>query len=546
MICHYYPEPQYFFYVPDLSLIYYAHLPAALLALMVGTFVLIRGRNYLANRLLFVITFSFALWNVINMISWTNIHSDFILFSWSFFGPLFGIIAIFSIYFTHAFIKKRDVGLTTKALFIAILAPLFLIAPTALSLTGFNIANCDAFGFESFWFELYYQIFLGTLAIAWILYILFSNYRKAQDGLKTQLVLMGTGIVLFLSSFFFTSYLASYLVTAGILPDSEIEIYGLFGMVVFLVYIGIIMVRFRSFHTGLLASQALVVALVVLIGSQFTFSASTTTLVLNSITLILTGIVGIILIRSVNREVEQRMRIQALAGELEKANKQQVVLIHFITHQIKGFLTKSRNIFAMALEGDLGPISDTMKPMLQAGLDSDTKGVQTVQEILNASNIKSGKVDYNMQPFDFKQLVEEVIATLKPNADTKGISLTADLGAVPVTVTGDHMQLTNAVKNLIDNSIKYTQKGTVSVSLHKEAALTRLVIKDTGVGITASDMKRLFTEGGHGENSRKINVESTGFGLYIVKNIVEAHKGKVWAESEGQGKGSRFIIELPA
>ena len=59
-------------------------------------------------------------------------------------------------------------------------------------------------------------------------------------------------------------------------------------------------------------------------------------------------------------------------------------------------------------------------------------------------------------------------------------------------------------------------------------------------------MQNLFTEGGHGKDSTKVNVESTGFGLYIVKNIVDAHKGRVWAESEGAGKGSHFIVELPA
>ncbi len=70
-------------------------------------------------------------------------------------------------------------------------------------------------------------------------------------------------------------------------------------------------------------------------------------------------------------------------------------------------------------------------------------------------------------------------------------------------------------------------------------------IEDTGVGISAEDMQHLFTEGGHGKDSLKINTESTGFGLYIVKNIIDAHKGKVWAESEGAGKGSRFFVELP-
>ena len=73
----------------------------------------------------------------------------------------------------------------------------------------------------------------------------------------------------------------------------------------------------------------------------------------------------------------------------------------------------------------------------------------------------------------------------------------------------------------------------------------RFSVEDSGVGISPEDMQKLFTEGGHGAESRKVNVDSTGYGLYIAKSVVEAHRGRIWAESEGVGKGSRFVVELP-
>jgi signal transduction histidine kinase len=84
----------------------------------------------------------------------------------------------------------------------------------------------------------------------------------------------------------------------------------------------------------------------------------------------------------------------------------------------------------------------------------------------------------------------------------------------------------------------------VKVSLSKTGDKVLLAIKDTGVGITRDDMERLFTEGGRGKDSVKVNVNSTGYGLFFAKGIIDAHQGRIWAESQGPGKGSQFYVEL--
>jgi len=545
MLCYYFPEPLYFLYVPDLPvLLYYTHIPAIVVALVMGIFVLLSDRKALLNQLLFALCISFTVWTLGTLIAWTNIHSDIVLFTWSFLGPTAAFISVFSIYFTHVFLTKKDVGLAQKGIFGVLLLPILVLAPTSYTLSGFNLTNCDSFGFEGVMNTIYYPA-LGVLAMLWILILLIKHYHGAGVALKRQIILMGTGIELFLFSFFTIGFLGTYLATTGFLPDSELETYGYFGMIVFVVYLSIMIVRFKSFNVSLIASQALVIALLLLIASQFTFARSTTIVVLNSIALFLTAVIGFVLVRSVKREIEQRKHIEMLARDLEKSNKQQVILIHFITHQIKGFVAKSRNIFSMIKEGEYGPVPEAMRPMIEEGFNSDTKGANTIQEILNAANIKNGKVEFKKAPFDLKGLVDDVVIDLKASAEAKGLKLIADTGSEPLTYEGDRGQLVNAIKNLIDNSIKYTPKGEVTVSLAKEEKRIRFVVKDTGVGISAEDMAHLFTEGGHGANSTKINVESTGFGLYIVKSIIEAHGGKVWAESEGEGKGSRFIAELP-
>ena len=146
-----------------------------------------------------------------------------------------------------------------------------------------------------------------------------------------------------------------------------------------------------------------------------------------------------------------------------------------------------------------------------------------------------------------KALVIETVGKARPSAEAKKLNLSILLDESHVyTFTGDKVQIADHVlRNLIDNAINYTPAGTIDVSLKKEGAKYVFAVKDSGVGISDEDKKHLFTEGGHGKESQKVNVHSTGYGLFIAKNVTEAHGGTIRAESEGPGKGSTFVVELP-
>ncbi len=154
-------------------------------------------------------------------------------------------------------------------------------------------------------------------------------------------------------------------------------------------------------------------------------------------------------------------------------------------------------------------------------------------------------MQYTMAPFDIKKLILETVENQKKIAENKNLTIETTISDGDFIIEGDHDQITHAIRNVIDNSIKYTPEGGLTVSLSESKNNVLFSVKDTGVGVTQQDMASLFTAGGKGKNSIKINVESTGYGLFIVKQIVDTHKGKIWVESEGQGKGSTFFIELP-
>ena len=239
-------------------------------------------------------------------------------------------------------------------------------------------------------------------------------------------------------------------------------------------------------------------------------------------------------------------QVEDLNHELEIANEGQTNLIHIINHQIKGYLAKSRNIFSELLtEPEYGPIPESAKPILEEGFKSLTEGVDFVQDFLAASDIEKGTFVYDMQPTDFKTTVIAVAEKQREVAKDKGLSFDLTIAPGDYNMKGDASQLGQAVRNLIDNSIKYTPKGTINLRLTTDNNKILLEIKDTGVGISDELKPRLFTKGGKGKDSLKINVNSTGFGLSFVKGVVEVHKGRVWADSAGPNQGSTFYLELP-
>ena len=240
-------------------------------------------------------------------------------------------------------------------------------------------------------------------------------------------------------------------------------------------------------------------------------------------------------------------QVDGLNDDLKALIKQRESLVHLVTHKVKGSFTRSKYIFAGILDGTFGDINEEVKKRAEQGLESNNAGIQTVDLVLNVANMQNGIVKYDMKMLDFKDLVQKTLADKKVQAEAKGLKLESTIEEAGVyNIVGDAFWLKEAVNNLIDNSIKYSKEGKIAVDLHDGKGKIKFSVKDTGIGITDEDKKALFTEGGRGKDSVRINVDSTGYGLYSVKLIVEAHKGKVWAESGGPGKGSQFYIELDA
>lgn len=305
--------------------------------------------------------------------------------------------------------------------------------------------------------------------------------------------------------------------------------------------------RHRLFDVKVIATELITVGLWIFLLTRLLLDTSVRDKIIDGSLLLTMIAIGILLIRSVDQEVKQREFIEAQERDLQVANQQQETLLHFISHEIKGYLTKNEAAFDAIRSGDFGDTTPQLHDMASSALADTRKGVSTVMDILDASNLKKGTVTYRKEGFDLSESIQTVVNDLTSAAREKGLLLSYKKPSQDASpYAGDQEKLArHVIRNIIDNSIKYTGSGSVQAHLSRTESGYRFTVTDTGVGITPEDMARLFTEGGHGKDSIKVNVHSTGYGLYIAKQVVEAHGGKIWAESDGAGKGSRFIVELP-
>ncbi|HWO07224.1 MAG TPA: ATP-binding protein [Candidatus Paceibacterota bacterium] len=532
-----------FFLVSDnvfSPLIYYSHIfpivGGAILAFLIWRQ---RGAELL-NRLFVALSVFFITWCIFDLILWAHANPDYIMFFWSAQIYLDVLIYLFAVYLFYVFSFKKDLSDRSKLFGLAILLPVIALAPTELTLTAFDYTNCDREALEGpLWYYAYIiELFLTGVLIALAVR---AYVNEKSHGRRVQTTLLATGLALFLLAFSWGNIVGS------LSEDWSLAQYGLFGMPVFLAIVTYLIVQFQVFRVKVIATSALVTALWVLLFSVLLFESIQAARSVIVLTLLFFAIMGFLLVRSVRREIEQRELIERQEKELEIANRQQESLLHFISHEVKGYLTDGQNAFAAIIEGDLGATPPKMREVSQQALVKMRQGVRTVMEILDASNLKLGTVSYKKQPFDFKSAVEEAVEHLRPRAAEKQLQLDLSIDATKkYSLVGDKEKITqHVVRNLIDNAIRYTPKGNIHVTLVRTDRAVRMSVKDTGVGITDEDKKRLFTQGGHGKESIKVNVDSTGYGLFVAKQVVEAHGGSIRAESAGAGKGSEFIVELP-
>ena len=248
--------------------------------------------------------------------------------------------------------------------------------------------------------------------------------------------------------------------------------------------------------------------------------------------------------KEVNRQTKTLREANIKLEQLDKAKSE---FISIASHQLRTPLSIIKGYISMLLEGSWGETNPEEKKHLEMVYQSNERLIKLIEDLLILSRIEAGRLEFDWQMISLEGLAESVVEELKPLADKKGLYLRYEKPAKPLPkVKADPLKIRQVIMNLIDNAIHYTEKGGAVVRLKSEKDKVIFSIQDTGIGISQKEKATLFEKFSRGKDVSKLHTEGTGLGLYLAAKLVGAHSGRIWVESEGEGKGSMFCFELGA
>jgi signal transduction histidine kinase len=251
--------------------------------------------------------------------------------------------------------------------------------------------------------------------------------------------------------------------------------------------------------------------------------------------------------QSLERRVEQRTRELAQANEeLKRLNKMKSEFVSAVSHELRTPLTSIKGYAALLMSGKLGEVAQTVKERLEKINKQSDKLTNFINDLLDISRIESGRVEMKFLPLDLNEVAQVIADLLQPQLKEKAILLKYEIPQSVGLVNADRAQLERVFINLLNNAIKFTpQAGQITLRANKEKNFVQVEVADTGIGISDEDQARIFEEFYRAANPINEEVKGTGLGLSLVKQIIQAHQGKIWVTSQ-LGKGSTFHFTLPA
>ncbi len=448
------------------------------------------------------------------------------------------------VYFSYIFPRRKWLNLPKQIIMIIPSLVFLVLSPTSLNVKTVEVTAEGARKITHG--PLYVILFIYFLIFsAWGFIKLFQSYKRSRGLIRIQIKYIFIGALISTALAVCGAVIFPYLGIEAVTNFASLTI--LF-FIVFSTYAVMkhhlleIRVMAAEVFTGLLVAVLLVNVISFETKEQF---------ILN-IGLFFAGVVfGVFLIKSILQEINVRRKIEEIAHKLKNANRKLRKLdkvksefISIASHQLRTPLSAIKGYISMILDGTYGNIDGEKKEVLDRVYASNERLIALVNDLLNLSRIERGKFQFEFRKIDnISEILASVVNEFRINAEKKGLKIDYKEKEIPA-INADPHKLRQVFVNIIDNAVKYTEKGKLKIETEIHSKKIIFTFKDSGIGMTREEISLIYEKFRRGRGGKKYHAGGMGIGLYICYKILEAHNGKIYAKSRGRGKGTTFYVEI--
>lgn len=250
-------------------------------------------------------------------------------------------------------------------------------------------------------------------------------------------------------------------------------------------------------------------------------------------------------LRTLEGKIELENNILNAEKDIEASNWTKNGLIINMSHELRTPLNSVIGFSDLLLEGAFGSLNTRQSKYVSNILISGKNLLEIINNLLDVSKLEAGERSLNYEDVDIASLIGEIRMSLLSFASNKKVSVEVKVDTSLEKVQADRIKLRQILYNLINNAIKFTpEKKKVTVSAFKKEEMIEIKVSDSGIGLSKEDYEKMFMSFIQADFSTSRGYSGIGLGLYIAKNFIDLHGGKIWVESKGE-KGSTFIFTLP-
>ncbi len=239
------------------------------------------------------------------------------------------------------------------------------------------------------------------------------------------------------------------------------------------------------------------------------------------------------------RDITERKKVEE---ELKKSERLKTEFMNIAAHELKSPVTPIKGYLDLIISDE--KTSDIVKKWAKIGKRNAERLLKLVNDILDVSRLDTDTMRFDMEKLNPVEILDEIVEDMKPAMEEKNLEFITHIPDELPNIIGDRYRLSQVLKNLMSNALKFTDNGSISITAKVEEGYIKIIVEDTGIGMSQEEVKKVFSKFYQAYTGDDRKNEGTGLGLFICKQIIEKHKGEIWAESTIK-KGSSFKIRIP-